>query len=508
MPDPRPKTTKGRTALVIRTWDTFNYTDNDRLYLRSLISETSLAYGGEYSVFLLVDVKRDDEDIWGSDADYQNALRDTVPEEFREMAILFNEELMKAWYPYVKEYRPVLQIYQPLQIFAHFFPEYEHFWQLEMDLRFSGHAGHLLKAAGSFSRNEPRKQAFQRTSFFCTPSSYPKYGDLIHNMDAALNGDDDMFTGMRVPEIEKPIGLQIAPPPTLNPREDNFTWGVGEDADVILLDVSLNVTLGLGFIFKPFVFNFSMGLDTPRLHSPPAMGRQSWHLLNAVHDAQRLKGLALPGESTMPSFAMYHALKVSFPPMPLYGANSHHFGKGEYPTIDFWANGGPPRIENWGTGRGQAIYGPEFLPKRPGKQKPTPFMGTTYRFNAHYPQQLWDAWMHGDPRSYDIVTGKAPSLKVWNDQVWIPNLMMHPVKTNKKRPEDLSWIFKEGGIPTFEESSQYPDGVTPGMRVDGSNIRTENLGKVEELATTYHRGNNHNDGSPPDVVANIPDAQP
>merc|ERR1712093_712068 len=46
-----------RNALVIRTWDTFEYREEDILHLRALISELSLGSGGEYDVHLLVQVK-------------------------------------------------------------------------------------------------------------------------------------------------------------------------------------------------------------------------------------------------------------------------------------------------------------------------------------------------------------------------------------------------------------------------------------------------------------------
>ena len=37
-----------RTAVVVRTWDTFEYREEEILYLRSLVSELSLKSGGEY----------------------------------------------------------------------------------------------------------------------------------------------------------------------------------------------------------------------------------------------------------------------------------------------------------------------------------------------------------------------------------------------------------------------------------------------------------------------------
>ena len=46
-----------RTAIVIRTWWDYPYTPEDKIYLRSLISELSMLSGGEYVVHFLIQVK-------------------------------------------------------------------------------------------------------------------------------------------------------------------------------------------------------------------------------------------------------------------------------------------------------------------------------------------------------------------------------------------------------------------------------------------------------------------
>ena len=46
----------GRTAIVIRTHSRYDYKQEDLINLRSLIAETALSSGGQYTVFLLVDV--------------------------------------------------------------------------------------------------------------------------------------------------------------------------------------------------------------------------------------------------------------------------------------------------------------------------------------------------------------------------------------------------------------------------------------------------------------------
>ncbi|KAK4888687.1 hypothetical protein LTR49_028833, partial [Elasticomyces elasticus] len=47
----------GRSAVLIRTWDTYQYQENDLQAIRSLVSELSLQSRGQYEVFLFVHVK-------------------------------------------------------------------------------------------------------------------------------------------------------------------------------------------------------------------------------------------------------------------------------------------------------------------------------------------------------------------------------------------------------------------------------------------------------------------
>ena len=96
---------RGRTAIVLRGWDTYQYTPADLYHIRSLIMEAGLSSGGEYVVFLLVDVKDDERRIFQDARNYQKALDDFVPEQLRSIAVLFDRELLRSWYPNVDEHR-------------------------------------------------------------------------------------------------------------------------------------------------------------------------------------------------------------------------------------------------------------------------------------------------------------------------------------------------------------------------------------------------------------------
>ena len=85
----RPQKFVPRTAVVIRSWDNFDYREEDILHLRAMISELSLGSGGEYDVHLLVQVKDEGKHpIWADEATYQQHLEDSVPEEFHGITTL------------------------------------------------------------------------------------------------------------------------------------------------------------------------------------------------------------------------------------------------------------------------------------------------------------------------------------------------------------------------------------------------------------------------------------
>jgi hypothetical protein len=95
-----------RTAIVVRAYTGYRYTPEDMYNLRSLVVEAGLRTGGEYAVILLVDIKGDDSNIFASEKDYQVAVENAgIPPEFQSIAVLWDEGLVKSWYPEVGEYR-------------------------------------------------------------------------------------------------------------------------------------------------------------------------------------------------------------------------------------------------------------------------------------------------------------------------------------------------------------------------------------------------------------------
>ncbi len=95
-----------RTALVVRAWRGFAYTDESMYYLRSLITEGALRTGGEYQVILLIDMKDYDKNIFASPEHYQQGFRDAkIPPELQSIAILWDDRFLESWYPKIEEHR-------------------------------------------------------------------------------------------------------------------------------------------------------------------------------------------------------------------------------------------------------------------------------------------------------------------------------------------------------------------------------------------------------------------
>lgn len=93
-----------RSAVLIRSWQNVLWSPDHREYLRAMIMELSLHSGAEYEVFLLVHIKDDELPIF-SDAKTVRELRQSIPLEFRNIALFFNNKLLEAWYPKIEEHR-------------------------------------------------------------------------------------------------------------------------------------------------------------------------------------------------------------------------------------------------------------------------------------------------------------------------------------------------------------------------------------------------------------------
>ncbi|PHH63627.1 hypothetical protein CDD81_5608 [Ophiocordyceps australis] len=379
-----------RTALVVRAFSGFEYKAEDMWHLRSLVVETALRTGGEYAVFLLVHIQDGKGSVFASGADYEAAFEAAgIPEELQPLAVLWDDGLLESWYPQVEEHRTMWQANQPLQLFALHYPEFDHYWQIELDQRFSSDAGAYLDAVAAFARREPRRQALERASFPLRQQQHSSYAELSAAVDAANAGASRAWGPLDAPAEIDPMGPQA-------PASLDWQWGVGEEADVIVTSFCAPVH-GSQWVFAHYARGFAAA--TQRWFCPPAVMRASRSLLLAVHAAQASQGLSVASEAMLPTWALWHGLKLSYPPQPV-------FARG-------------PQDEAW--------YGvaPEASPNGLGHGNPQSFAqrGLSWWWASDWPRHLMDAWLHGHDDD------AAALLTEHRGQVYMANVALHPVKT-------------------------------------------------------------------------------
>ena len=375
----------GRTAIVLRTWDDYQYTETRRAWLRAFIAETALHSDGEYQVFLLVNVK-DDEIRLGDDPDaYARALRECVPEEFRDMALLYNSPVLENWYPRVDEHGPQDQMYQALQIFSHKFPQFNHVWQLEMDLRTTGHLGGALAYATAFARSQPRRNLWERNGRFYIPKLHGgSYTAFAQEVDAEI-GEDGVWGPAYTTDFE-PKGPK--PPP-----RSHRDWGVDEDAELISLMPMIDPN-GTEWVYERDVYGFADGTDTPRRAAFVSMTRSSRRLLQLVSEAQRERGQWVVSEATLETFALLHGLKAVTVPQPIA------LEKGlSAKNADKLINRGPPHSKAGGEAPSMAYTTSGFVQG--------PWDRASYWFAANNAPDFWHRYLDGE---------------------CIPPMLLHPVK--------------------------------------------------------------------------------
>lgn len=404
-----------RTVLLLRSFTGKTYTENDKQVIRSLITELSLRTGGQYEVVLFVHVRENDNNIWASQDAYQKAIDDHVPPEFRSIAVLWNEPAMDRMYPKLtnKARRVHAGQFLPVQLFMQEFREFDFVWNWEMDSRVVGHHYDVLNKLGEFAKKEPRRGIWERSERFYIPSYYGSYDSQFRAMVEREAGNESVWGPPNVPVVEA-LGPK---PPVATPQEDDFKWGVGEEADLITLAPMFN-PVNSGWVMRNQVWgyrswNFPWG-KLPRRATIITQVRASRKLLDIMH-MEDSRGNHVASEMVTQTTALLHGLKAVYAPMPVFFDRAWTGAQ-----LAKWFNGGPKgQSGSFGSAMG---WGQE------GR-----YLGSTWYYRAFPPQRLYNNWM-----GYEDTAIGGAEWEAKHGRPCLPAMILHPIKEIKPTEKGYS----------------------------------------------------------------------
>ncbi len=303
-----------------------------------------------------------------------------------------------------------------------------------MDTRFLGHAGNILEAYHDFSKKQPYKQSRERASWSYIPKVHNTYEAFSAGINKALDGGATVWgpldTGI--------YGFQPAgaTPPVSNPKDDDFKWLAGEDADLLLYTFTFDITRIQSTDDWPFIdWHAGFSPKLTRLAAFPAQARASRTLLEAIHVNQRDLGLKIHSEATLPTFALWHGLKIVQVPLPKFS-----FPERDPHELDHIYNGGKPTDIKDGIANGPAPYRSGAV-KWYSRQR-------TFEWQSSLNEPVWARWMNLKDKTATsrglmkralstmgfVPDELPPFMREVDGKVYAPNFMLHPRKTNQNLP--------------------------------------------------------------------------
>ena len=426
-----------RTAIVIRTWWDYDYNPETKMYLRSLISELPLLTGGEYQVHFLIHVRDDNAPIWADPDTYNRALENALPAEFRGMGTLWSERQMNLIYGGLPDsnYRglPVHGVYRsahfPLQYFAQKHPEYDYFWNWEMDARFTGHWYDLFNSVRKWAKKQPRKGLWARNERFYIPEFHGSWEDFKQTARVQSEMPPSQPAskwanigpgGVQQPEpkADKPIWGPLAPddveafhsdpePPT-SYEKDKYEWGVDEEADLITFNPIFDPDRTDWILADDVTgFNNTPGFLPPRRTAIVTASRLSRRMLDTMHNETTFHQHSMFSEMWPSSCALHHGLKAVYAPHPVY--------------IDrMWPVKYLAKVMN--NGKNYAVGGARTTVF--GDSVQHNLLGITWHYNTGFPPNLWRRWLgykvNGDGGEEEEIALEG--------RMCVPPMLLHPVK--------------------------------------------------------------------------------
>jgi Protein of unknown function (DUF3405) len=444
-----------RTAVVIRCWDEHWFREEDTMNIRSIIQELALASGGRYDIHLLVQIKHDGlYPVWADHETVLGRLRDRIPKEFHGLVTIWTETQMLSLYQGIYDLYtrgpelPVHGVYRGLQMamqyFAYMHPEYDYYWQWEMDIRYTGHYYDLFTKIENWAKEQPRKGLWERNARFYLPSVHGTWDDFKHTArvqsemgtttpdniwkgfnskrpEEQTKGDRVIWGPERPPAEGDWFEFESDPEPPTSYEKDKYTWGVGEEADLISFNPIFDPE-GTTWLLADDItgYNKTMGNPPRRAHIITA-SRLSRRLLMTMHRETALKKHFAFSEMWPATVALQHGYKAVFAPHPQYVDR-------EWPT-EFFAhilNGGKNGASG---GARNSVFG----------QKEHNMMGLTWFYNSGFAPNLYRRWLglkvnNDGGEEFELTEDQSKDGPAVGDmrggegRMCLPPMLLHPVK--------------------------------------------------------------------------------
>ena len=267
-----------------------------------------------------------------------------------------------------------------------------------MDIRYTGHHYQLSEDIGAWAKQQPRKGMWERNSRFYVPrfhgdysTHFTKFIQAKYEIKSRLSGkrEDCSIWGSNPPDGQAPAFFDDFPPlnaPT--PAHDNFTWGVGEEADLITLLPMFNPDT-THYALRNVYFNYPKALN-PR--GPPRRGtiitlyRISHRLLSSMHlENTHDPGHHMSSEVWPQSVALHHGFKAIYAPHSIYMDR-----KWPAEALDYIFNNGdtPRTVKAFDdmTGRGEGSGGWESVF---GGDREHNFLPSTWYYRTFFASRLY-----------------------------------------------------------------------------------------------------------------------
>ena len=301
-----------RTAILIRVWTGAVWTADAVMNIRAMIAETSLASGGKYQVFILLHVKDDSVPLFVGEDEPYNTIRKHIPPEFHSITEVWNHAQIRSLYSNIADHAFVGRSpWMIIQWFARNHPEFDFFYHWEFDVRYTGHYLDFFEAASNFGRQQPRKGIWERSGRVYVPSVH---GDFNTDFRISTRQEDPHH-------VWGPVAVEgvrsRGPKPPRKQVDDNYEWGVGEDADWIGFLPSFNVT-GTNWWFRDYLWGYKQGKSTPRRATVIAQGRVSRRVLEIMNYENTENGHHVDSEMFPQTMCLHHGLKSTTFPHPIF----------------------------------------------------------------------------------------------------------------------------------------------------------------------------------------------